>query len=94
MGGWVYILANKRNGTLYTGVTTSLTRRTFQHRTGLGSAFTRKYAVSRLVWCEPHDNIASAITREKSIKRWQRQWKIDLIEATNPDWRDLWEHIV
>jgi putative endonuclease len=85
----VYILASHRNGTLYTGVTGDLLRRLFQHREGLVSGFTSKHGVRRLVWFEPHDDIEQAILREKRIKKWNRQWRIDLIEASNPDWRDL-----
>ena len=89
LGGWVYILASKRNGTLYTGVTSSLLSRVEQHREGLGSKFTSKYRVMSLVWYEFHERIESAIQRETSIKRWYRKWKLELIEKTNPEWEDL-----
>jgi putative endonuclease len=87
--GYVYILALKKGGTLYIGVTSNLARRVFEHETGKGSAFTVKHGVKRLVWFEEHDLIATAITREKTIKKWPRQWKINAIEAVNPQWNDL-----
>ncbi|MBG6117896.1 MULTISPECIES: GIY-YIG nuclease family protein [Sphingobium] len=85
----VYILASRRNGTLYTGVTVDLVKRLYEHRNGLIDGFTKDYGVKRLVWFEPHDRLESAILREKRIKKWNRQWKIGLIEAENPDWDDL-----
>ena len=85
----VYILASSRNGTLYTGVTSNLVARIHQHRDGLGSGFTRKYGVRQLVWFEQHATMESAILREKRIKKWNRTWKLQLIEAANPAWRDL-----
>ena len=88
-----YLLASRRNGTLYLGVTSDLVRRIHEHRTG-SSGFTARYEVRHLVWFEPHDNIAVAIQRETSLKRWKRAWKIALIERDNPAWRDLWEEIV
>ena len=87
---WVYILASRRNGTLYTGVTSDLTRRVQEHREGLISGFIRKYGVKLLVYFELHHDINVAILREKRIKRWQRKWKLELIEGQNPQWRDLW----
>jgi len=90
MGGYVYILANRRNGALYTGVTADLPRRIAEHRDGTGSAFARKWSMCLLVHVEHHDGIENAIVREKRIKKWNRAWKIALIEETNPDWRDLW----
>jgi len=87
--GTVYILASKKNGTLYVGVTSDLPRRIYQHRLGTGSRFTEKYGVKRLVWFEQYDLIAQAITREKTIKKWPRQWKINKIEESNPHWHDL-----
>ena len=87
----VYILASKRNGTLYTGVTSMLLARIHQHREGQVHGFTRDYGVKLLVWFEQHPTIGSAITREKRIKKWNRAWKLALIEADNPDWRDLAE---
>jgi putative endonuclease len=92
-GGWVYILTNKQNGVLYTGVARDLARRVWQHREGLGGAFTRRYGLNRLVWCEHHDTIVGAIQREKNLKHWPRAWKVRLIHDTNPDWADLYESI-
>jgi putative endonuclease len=89
--GHVYILASKRNGTLYTGVTNNLAASIFAHREGRGSAFTKKYNVKTLVWYESYDMVVDAIQRETSIKRWPRKWKLDLIEKDNPDWNDLYE---
>ena len=89
--GYVYILASKPFGTLYTGVTNNLTERVFQHREGIASKFTKKYRVTRLVWWEEHPIVADAIQRETSIKRWRRDWKIDLINKVNPKWIDLYE---
>jgi putative endonuclease len=88
---YVYIMASGRNGTLYTGVTTDLARRAYEHREGQLEGFTRKYAVKMLVWFEIHESVTAAIVREKSIKRWRRAWKLALIEADNPQWRDLYE---
>ena len=90
----VYILASKRNGTLYIGVTTNLVQRVWQHKSDLGAGFTRRYGVKRLVWYETHGSITHAIKREKSIKEWKRAWKLELIEKHNPSWRDLYEEIV
>jgi putative endonuclease len=87
--GYVYILANKPYGTLYIGVTSDLFVRLEQHRRGIASSFTKKYGVTRLVYCEAHDWLTSAIQRESSLKRWKREWKIDLIESMNPNWDDL-----
>jgi putative endonuclease len=89
--GFVYILASKRNGTLYTGVAADIPTRMEQHRRGVGSAFVKKFGVTRLVWYEQHLLYSSAIQRETNIKRWKRAWKIALIEKTNPDWDDLLE---
>ena len=89
--GFVYILASKRNGTLYTGVTGDLPGRVIAHRDGRGSAFCKKYGVHRLVWYEEHPLYLSAVQRETSIKRWKRAWKIALIERVNPEWKDLLE---
>jgi putative endonuclease len=88
MGGYVYMLANRKNGALYLGVTADLLRRLHQHKTD-PQGFVRQYSTDRLVWYEQHDRIEDAIQRETSLKRWKRAWKIDLIEATNPDWDDL-----
>ena len=90
MSGFVYILASKPYGTLYTGVARHLSSRLYAHRIGQGSAFTKKYGVTRLVWYEEHQSIGQAIQRETSIKRWKRDWKINLVEAQNPHWVDLY----
>lgn len=87
----VYILASRRNGTLYVGVTSDLPKRVAEHRAGLVDGFTKEHGVKQLVWFETHGEAIAAITREKRIKRWNRLWKLKLIEATNPDWRDLYE---
>lgn len=89
MRSYVYILCNRRNGALYTGVTADIAARIMQHREGKGSKFCAKYGISQLVYVEVHDEIGAAITREKQIKKWNRAWKIALIERDNPDWRDL-----
>ena len=90
--GWqpcVYPLARRRNGTLYVGVTSNLTQRVWQHKNGMVEGFTKRYGVHRLVWYEVHGTIESAIAREKAIKEWKRGWKIELLEISNPEWRDL-----
>jgi putative endonuclease len=89
MSGHVYILASKRNGTLYIGVTSNLAARVAAHKEGYASKFTRKYNVHVLVWYEYHEEIEAAIQRETSLKRWKRRWKLVLIEKFNPDWNDL-----
>ena len=89
----VYILANRRHGTLYIGVTNDLGARLELHRLGLGSAFVKKYAVHKLVYVEPYENAEDAIRREKQLKRWNRDWKIQLIEEDNLEWKDL-SHLV
>ena len=91
---WVYILASKAGGTLYVGVTNNLVRRVYEHREGLAESFTKRYGIKMLVYFEAHEMIAAALQREKNIKHWSREWKIDLIIASNPDWRDLYEDIV
>ena len=90
----VYILASRRNGTLYVGVTSNLAARIHQHREGLADGFTRKYAVKQLIWFEQHPTMESAITREKRIKAGSRAKKFALIEALNPDWKDLYETLI
>ncbi len=91
---YVYILASRRNGTLYTGMTSNLVKRAWQHRNGEMDGFTKKYGVKRLVYYEMYQNAESAIMREKQIKKWNRQWKLRLIEKDNPQWNDLYELIV
>jgi putative endonuclease len=86
---YTYIMASGRNGTLYTGSTDDLPHRVFNHKQGVGSAFTAKYAVGTLVWFESHESRNAAFRRERQIKEWRRAWKLRLIEEMNPDWRDL-----
>ena len=93
MGGWVYIMTNKRYGVLYIGVTADLAARIMQHKQGKGSAFCRRYGLDRLVYAEPHAEIAEAIAREEAMKPWKRAWKIEQIEKNNPEWCDLFEQI-
>jgi putative endonuclease len=90
----VYILASKRNGTLYIGVTSNLQKRAWEHKNDVIEDFTKQYRVHLLVYYELHDDMVSAITREKQIKKWNRAWKLDLIEEKNPDWKDLWNNII
>ena len=89
----VYMMASGFNGTLYTGVTSNLLQRLFQHRTGALGGFTAEYGVKRLVWFEMHGTMESAIAREKQLKNWQREWKVELIVQANPTWRDLAEDL-
>lgn len=89
--GYVYILASKPYGTLYIGVTNNLARRVFEHREGIGSRFAKRYGVTQLVWYEMHETVPLAIQREISLKRWKRDWKIDLVNEMNPQRRDLYE---
>ena len=90
----VYIVASRRNGTLYIGMTDDLTRRIWQHRNNVVPGFTKKYAVKTLVWHEQHDTRESALTRERQLKKWNRAWKLQLVEKQNPQWRDLWDDII
>ncbi len=90
----VYILASGYNGTLYIGVTSHLIQRVWQHKQDLVEGFTKKYGVHSLVYYEMHEEMVAAIQREKQLKKWNRQWKIDLIEKVNPTWRDLWQELV
>jgi len=92
-GGWVYIMTNHPNGTLYIGITNDLPRRVWEHRQGIGSKFAKRYYVKRLVFAERHDDITAAIQRETSLKRWSRAWKLDLITSANPDWDDLYDQL-
>ncbi len=89
----VYILASKRNGTLYIGVTSDLPGRVWTHKSGLVEGFTKKYDVDQLVYFEMHEDMTAAITREKQLKKWNRAWKLQLIEQQNPEWKDLWQEI-
>ncbi len=90
----VYILASAKNGTLYTGVTSDLVKRIWEHKNNLVDGFTKRYGVHDLVWFELHDTMDSAINREKNIKEWKRAWKLKMIEKDNPEWRDLYIDIV
>ena len=92
-GGYTYIMTNKPRGVLYIGVTADIATRIWQHRNGTGSAFCKKYGLTRLVLVEPHDDIVPAISREKALKAWKRDWKIRLIESSNPDWLDI-SHLI
>ena len=87
-------MASKKNGTLYIGVTNNLVRRVYEHKEGLIEGFTKKYNVKNLVYYEVYNDMYEAIKREKAMKKWLRKWKIELIEKTNPDWKDLYEEIV
>jgi len=91
---YVYILASQRNGTLYIGVTSNLIRRVWEHRNEVVPGFTQEYGVKRLVWYEVHEDIHAAITREKQLKKWNRAWKIRLIEERNSTWHDLYPEII
>jgi putative endonuclease len=91
---YVYILASKPNGTLYTGVTDNIARRVWEHKQGLVEGFTKKYSVHSLVYCESFAQPQEAIQREKRLKKWNRAWKIRLIESTNPEWKDLYETVM
>ncbi len=89
----VYLLASKRNGTLYVGVTSDLVKRVWEHKNHVADGFTKQYGVDQLVWYEVHETMESAIGREKAIKEWHRAWKLKLIEEFNPDWKDLYESV-
>ncbi len=90
---WIYMLASQKNGTLYIGVTSDLIRRVYEHRNHLLEGFTKEYDVSRLVYYEEYDDIGLALTREKQLKKWNRAWKLKLIESNNPSWKDLYEDL-
>ena len=90
----VYLLASQRNGTLYIGVTSNLVKRIWEHRNNAVEGFTKRYGVHTLVYYEQHTTMEAAITREKQLKKWNRAWKLRLVEERNPDWRDLWPEIV
>jgi putative endonuclease len=93
MAYYVYILASRKHGTLYIGVTNDIGRRVWEHRQGIGSRFVQKYQVTRLVYVEAHEEIARAIQREKSMKEWSRAWKVQLIERDNPEWDDIYDRL-
>ena len=90
---YVYILCSKRNGTLYIGVTSDLIKRVYEHKHNLADGFTKRYGVHRLVWYEIHDTAETALQREKQIKKWERMWKLQLIEEFNPNWKDLYDDL-
>ena len=92
-GGWVYIMTNRPDGTLYVGVTSDLARRVWEHREGVADGFTKRYGLRRLVYVEPHDDILAAIQREKNLKHWSRAWKVRLILEANPLWDDLYHRL-
>lgn len=91
--GYVYIMANKRNGTIYLGVTSDLPKRVYEHRNGLIAGFTQKHGCKMLVWFEQYDDLEEARAAELRMKNWNRQWKLKRIERMNPEWRDLYEDI-
>ena len=90
----MYLLASKRNGTLYVGITSDLVKRIWEHKNGVVEGFTKRYGTHKLVWYELHETLHGAIAREKAIKEWQRKWKLQLIEKTNPQWRDLYPDLL
>jgi putative endonuclease len=93
MGGWVYIMTNRPNGTLYVGTTSNLSRRVWEHREGVADGFTKRYGLRHLVYAERHENILSAKQREMNIKHWPRAWKVRLILRDNPQWEDLYDRL-
>ena len=90
----VYVLASRRNGTLYIGVTSDVVKRVWEHKNDVVEGFTKEYGVHSLVWYEIHNSMIAAIEREKAMKKWNRDWKVRLIESSNPDWRDLYHDLV
>ena len=90
----VYILASRRNGTLYVGVTSNLAKRIWEHKNNLVEGFTKRYGIHQLVWYEVHETMESALEREKRLKEWKRKWKVQLIQKTNPNWKDLYPLII
>jgi putative endonuclease len=92
-GGWVYVMTNRPNGALYGGVTSDLARRAWEHREGLVDGFTKRYGLKRLVYAERHDDIRSAIQKEKTLKHWPRAWKVRVLERDNPNWDDLYDRL-
>jgi len=93
MNYYVYILCNKRNGTLYTGVTSDLKKRVYEHKAKLVEGFTKEHGVDNLVWYEQHEDINAAINREKLVKKWKRNWKLELVDRFNPLWDDLYDRL-
>ncbi len=94
MSYYVYLLASRCNGTLYAGITNDLVRRVWEHKNDAVEGFTKRYQVHHLAWFEQTDDVAAAIVREKQIKKWHREWKLRLIEETNPEWKDLYEELI
>ena len=94
MTGYVYIMTNRKDGTLYIGVTSDLTKRVYEHKEGAAAGFTKQYNLKTLVYFEQHDEISLALQREKNLKHYVRQWKVELIEKQNPEWRDLYPEIL
>jgi len=92
-GGWIYIITNRPNGTLYVGVTADLGRRVWEHREGLAEGFTKRYGLNRLVYAERYEDIRTALQREKNMKHWPLTWKVRLILASDPDWADLYDQV-
>jgi|SRR5579872_6222658 len=92
-GGWVYIVTNRPNGTLYVGVTSNLARRVWEHRAGVADGFTKRYGLKRLVFVERHDDIRATLQREKNLKHWSRAWKVKPIRQENPNWDDLYDQL-
>jgi len=90
----IHLMASRRNGTLYVGVTSDLVKRVWQHKVDMVDGFTKRYGVHTLVWYEAHDSMESAIRREKPIKEWKRKWKLELVEKDNPEWKDLYEDLL
>ena len=93
-GGWVYIMTNRPHGTLYIGVTSDLARRAWEHREGVADGFTKRYRLKRLVHVERYEDVRVAIQREKTLKHWPRAWKVQLIQAGNPEWDDLYDTLI
>ena len=93
-GGWVYMMTNRRDGVLYIGVTSNLPKRAYEHREGVVEGFTKQYGLKLLIWAERHDDIRTAIQRERTMKHWPRAWKVRLIHAMNPEWDDLYDFLI
>jgi putative endonuclease len=93
-GGWVYMMTNRRDGVLYIGVTSNLPKRAYEHREGFVEGFTKQYGLKRLVWAKRHDDIRTAIQRERTMKHWPRAWKVRLVHAMNPEWDDLYDLLI
>ncbi len=92
-GGWVYVMTNRPHGVLYVGVTSDIARRAWEHREGVADGFTKRYGLKRLVFVEWHEDIRTAVQRERTVKHWPRAWKVRIIEAANPGWDDLYDRL-